>query len=275
MEIDLKKTPLSEIDLSKIDYEKSYVWRDDDKRMDYVVSIREAFGSFTKSQWKIQTSEWLYPFSNNGSHCNAPKKFTLHLFYKEVRDCPTCKHENVRYGTEPCIDCTIRYDKQVNQLTPNHWQPKESAKDEKTCENCKHSTKKNKQEPCCSCRFYSDWEANIKATPRNKDIIIEYEDLGDKVKIVKIEGVMTHDEIQKHANHSVYLEYFGGMHMFMSANKKELILVTKSIPVTTKYDIGCTISKMRFEALINFMKLSAKRLAELIKESKTVKRIEI
>jgi hypothetical protein len=228
-EIDLTKTPLSELDLSKIDHNKSYV---ETEFFNKKISTIEHY--YDDKFVIVDTANEGHHFYKNGRWVHGNGK-TLHLFYKEEKGCGNCQYICTLPYNDPCCKCD----------TINHpfWQPKEV-----------------KERPA------GEWK-QVNSHP----IIIEYQDLGDKVKIVKIEGVMTHNEIQKHANHSVYLEYFGGMHMFMSANKKELILVTKSIPVTTKYDIGCTISKMRFEALINFMKLSAKRLALLIKDSKEPK----
>jgi hypothetical protein len=233
-EIDLTKTPLSEVDLSKIDYEKSYVMFKGNKYLIIENTLKQSSYEHDFVLYSLGSKPWRgFLFYPDGKHYY--NKATIHLFYKEEKGCGNCQYICTLPYNDPCCKCD----------TINHpfWQPKEV-----------------KERPA------GEWK-QVNSHP----IIIEYQDLGDKVKIVKIEGVMTHNEIQKHANHSVYLEYFGGMHMFMSANKKELILVTKSIPVTTKYDIGCTISKMRFEALINFMKLSAKRLALLIKDSKEPK----
>jgi hypothetical protein len=227
-EIDLTKTPLSEIDLNKIDYEKSYVisWGD----TYYVKKI-----SYDKVDmiWHIYDSESVdlhYGFSNNGQHIYCPRSCTLHLFYKEEKSCNDCQYNydinGISVVLEKCISCCN------NDL----WKPKD-----------KHP------------------------------IIIEYQDLGDKVKILKIEGVMTFEEIEKHAGFHVLNQYASGCCMRMENSDDFTIRCIDGVIRFYKPSVNKGISKQEFDYLIESMKLSAKRLAELIKESKkpVVRRIEI
>jgi hypothetical protein len=236
-EIDLTKTPLSEIDLSRIDYEKSYVWRDNENRKDYVVSIGLAFSSFQTLRWNVQCLEWQYPFYMNGLHCKAPKLFTLHLFYKEVRECENCRFVYKAPNADDCYKCY------VNKNHPQ-WQPKESVKENK------------------------------------HPIVIEYQNLGDTVKIVKIEGVMTIDEIFNHAGTDILNKYTDG------EKRPSMYISDRSLWVWCKRDNqfyyhlinrGDKITKKNFYDLIDNMKLASQRLASLIKESKQpkIERIEI
>jgi hypothetical protein len=112
MEIDLKKTPLSEIDLTKIDYDKSYVEYDGAKIPIYSRDcIHREYSYWNMRGWH---------FLENGTHyAERTIHATLHLFYKEEKFCKTCKYEEVDFSYFPYSDCKIR--------EHSHWQPKESV----------------------------------------------------------------------------------------------------------------------------------------------------
>lgn len=174
-------------------------------------------------------------FLANGKNISG-RNITLHLFYKEEKDCDNCKHcivlNDVSYfNTKVCRVC-------VNQ---SHYQLSESIV--------------------------------VSANPH--PIVIEYQNLGDTVKIVKIEGVMTLNEIKKHTGDKVYLDYTSKppcMHTILNGMRIYNINNT-----SFEINIGMTIHKPLFFDYIETMKLASKRLASLIKESKEseIKRIVI
>ena len=237
MEINLKETPLSEIDLTKIDYEKSYVeCCIQPPKNNKIRGISRKGTEFTIIDGEPPYGD--FTFRNNGENFYAPNDFTLHLFYKEVRDCSTCLN---RIKTSIGFMCDA--DRCVNR---SGWQPKESVKNEKNCSN-------------------------------PHPIIIEYEDLGDTVKILKIEGVMTIDELLKHCGTDIVNKYTDG------EKRPSMHMSDGSLYVWCKKDNqfyyhlinrGDKIKKESFFDLIANMKLSAKRLASLIKKPE-IKRIEI
>jgi hypothetical protein len=92
-EIDLTKTPLSEIDLSRIDYEKSYVEYDGK-----INSIKTIKANFIEERWEVD----YWWFTNQGKHIIRPSTITLHLFYKELQDCPHCRFNDLSNDEEPC-----------------------------------------------------------------------------------------------------------------------------------------------------------------------------
>jgi hypothetical protein len=120
---------------------------------------------------------------------------------------------------------------------------------------------------------HSGWQPKESVKENKHPIVIEYQDLGDTVKILKIEGVMTVDEIKNHVGKKVLDDYFDGVHMSM--NKGFLNVKDKDGYYMT-VESSSNISKKAFNNLIETMKLASKRLASLIKESKPkIERIEI
>lgn len=233
-EIDLKVTPLSEIDLSRIDYEKSYVEYDGK-----INSIKTIKANFIEERWEVD----YWWFTNQGKHIIRPSTITLHLFYKEVKSCYMCRYLSGSRYVDPCYSCA-----NIGRSDKDNWLPKESPKPK-----------------------------TVKSNPH--PIVIEYQDLGDTVKIVKIEGVMTHEEILRHAGHSIAEMYFGhGLCMWKTGNilTVENGSETFSCKLKQIMKIGDKIEKEMFFIAIDKMERSAKRLASLIKESKPkIERIEI
>jgi hypothetical protein len=218
MEINLKETPLSEIDLSKIDYEKSYVWYENKK--DFIKNIQP----FNKS-YDVNVDDGFYLFEITGQH-SYDNGATLHLFYKQ---CSTCDDEK-----KPAYDL-----------------------------------------PCRTCVDFKSWQPK---SVNSHPIIIEYEDLGDTVKILKIEGVMTCEEIKKHCGTDILSKYTDG------EKRPSMYMDDRSLYVWCERDSqfyfhlifnGDKIKKESFSDLIDNMKLAAKRLASLIKEKPEIKRIVI
>ena len=81
-EIDLKKTPLSEIDLSKIDYEKSFIEDKDFHAKHHIKHIKSCeHGWFAE----LADNRAGFTFRNNGKDYFCPTEFILHLFYKEEK----------------------------------------------------------------------------------------------------------------------------------------------------------------------------------------------
>ena len=261
MEINLKETPLSEIDLTKIDYEKSYVWYKGKK--DFIKNIV----IYDREQYKVIISEGQYYFQNNGSHSYNPYSCTLHLFYKEVRDCSTCLN---RIKTSIGFMCDA--DRCVNR---SGWQPKKSVTEvaeSNSCPDCNHWYLSSSTYPCCLCK---DGDHFIQyETPNPHPIIIEYEDLGNTVKILKIEGVMTCNEIKKHAGVKIYDEYLATSPCIAVSDVDGGMYYHFSTDIVQTVQNGEVISKEEFNTLVETMKLSAKRLASLIKKPE-IKRIEI
>jgi hypothetical protein len=231
-EIDLTKTPLSELDLSKIDHNKSYV---ETEFFNKKISTIEHY--YDDKFVIVDTANEGHHFYKNGRWVHGIGK-TLHLFYKEEKGCGNCQYICTLPYNDPCYKCD----------TINHpfWQPKEV-----------------KERPA------GEWK-QVNSHP----IIIEYQDLGDTVKILKIEGVMTIDEIIKHAGDSVLSQYADG------EKRPSMHMSGGSLYVWCKKDNqfyyhfinhGDKIKKESFADLIDNMKLSAKRLASLIKDSKEPK----
>lgn len=234
MEIDLKKTPLSEIDLSKIDYKKSYVIYENCK---YLI-IENSIKYYEDGLYKMDSNPRRgFLFYQNGNHYY--KEATLHLFYKEDRDCETCHYSEKWRYSYPCSECST-----VTGAF-NEWIPIQPTKKQ-----------------------------------TNHDIVIEYQDLGDTVKIVKIEGVMSADEILRHAGMSVRSRYFINSSPYMYAEKDRLVIHHAGKDedfFSVSLHIGLYYDKDKFMKYVEIMKLSAKRLAKLIKDSKEpeIKRIVI
>jgi hypothetical protein len=174
-------------------------------------------------------------------------------------------------------------------INPNQ-QPKESVKEVKSCDNCgncladdRKRTRYFNVKVCKICVKQSKWIPidSVSALSVNPHpIVIEYENLGDTVKIVKIEGVMTHEEILRHAGHSIAEMYFGhGLCMWKTGNilTVENGSETFSCKLKQIMKIGDKIEKEMFFIAIDKMERSAKRLASLIKEFKEpeIKRIVI
>lgn len=233
-EIDLTKTPLSEIDLSKIDYEKSYVRFKGDKYLIIENTIKQSPYEHNFVLYAFDSKPWRgFLFYPDGKHYF--NKATLHLFYKEERECKTCE-----YAYNPFA--VIRH--------------------------------------CGNCSGYSKWmpiddcvENQIEPKAKNP-IIIEYQDLGDKVKIVKIEGVMSYEEIRKHVDSSVAEKYSDGSPYMLYAKYDKAVGIYSMINGNLnmrEIKIGKEIRKQLFFDAIESMKLSAKRLAQLIKDSKEPK----
>jgi hypothetical protein len=262
-EIDLKKTPLSEIDLTKIDYEKSYVMDEDRKHKINRIMYSEKNDKWNVYEYSYDYGDNAFWFSGTGRHRIYPKNFSLHLFYKEgvrTQSCKGCKHEYGIVDQSPCYGC-LDADKWILR----NWQPKESVKESNIPEH--------------------KW---VKRLLNPHPIIIEYQDLGSSVKIVKIEGVMTIEDIRSHAGRSVTNEYFlyaPNMNMFeRSFIKKDTlcdgktgVYIREDIHNPLELTIGDAFPKQDFLKLIETMKLASKRLASLIKESKQpkIERIEI
>jgi hypothetical protein len=237
MEIDLTKTPLSEIDLSKINYEKSYVMFKGNKYLIIENTLKQSSYEHDFVLYSLDSKPWRgFLFYPDGKHYY--NKATIHLFYKEEKGCGNCQYICTLPYNDPCYKCD----------TINHpfWQPKEV-----------------KERPA------GEWK-QVNSHP----IIIEYQDLGDTVKILKIEGVMTIDEIIKHAGDSVLSQYADG------EKRPSMHMSGGSLYVWCKKDNqfyyhfinhGDKIKKESFADLIDNMKLSAKRLASLIKDSKEPK----
>jgi len=236
-EINLKVTPLSEIDL-RIDYEKSYVM--DNGFKEKIKEIRLSKDGLDKENVCLYTIEMgmgnrvFYP---NGKHYYG--LYTLHLFYKDEKQCDTCGN---------CLVDSIKRERYFNIKV------------------CKICVKQSKWIPIDSVSALS-----VNPHP----IVIEYQDLGDTVKIVKIEGVMTLNEIKKHTGDKVYLDYTSKppcMHAILNGMRIYNINNT-----SFEINIGMTIHKPLFFEIIETMKLASKRLALLIKESKRpkIERIEI
>ncbi|MFA5434239.1 MAG: hypothetical protein WC319_15445 [Candidatus Paceibacterota bacterium] len=237
-EIDLKVTPLSEIDLERIDYEKSYVVSCNNN----IQVTKIIYNEDNKKTWNIHTEEaafTTYHFNNNGRHMYNPEGCTLHLFYKELRDCENCRFTDSSNDEEPCKSCE-----------GSNWQPIE--------------------EISISKGWMSSTGVCVKSNPH--PIVIEFQNLGDTVKIVKIEGVMAGDEIKTHAGKKVLDDYFIGAHMFFN---KGLLIVKDKDGYYMAVESNMKISKKAFLNLIETMKLASKRLAELIKETPKIERIEI
>ena len=241
-EIDLKKTPLSEIDLSKIDYEKSYV---EVKHLNNICDLGILGIMYDDGFYKANDRlDNVHHFKKNGQYRHGNEK-TLHLFYKEEKRCGNC--DNLipfgGYGIGMC-------NHQETCNNQSHWQPKESVSQHSKC----------------------IWDSSDK-----HPIIIEYQDLGDKVKILKIEGVMTFEEIEKHAGFHVLNQYASGCCMRMENSDDFTIRCIDGVIRFYKPSVNQGMPKQEFDYLIESMKLSAKRLAELIKESKKpeIKRIVI
>ena len=207
-EIDLKKTPLSEIDLSRIDYEKSYVEYDGK-----INSIKTIKANFIEERWEVDC--WW--FTNQGKHIIRPSTVTLHLFYKEVKSCYMCRYLSGSRYVDPCYSCA-----NIGRSDKDNWQPKESPKEARDCNTCKHLIVSRYFQPCRSCSQILMGGTKDKWTPAEQSvknphpIVIEYENLGDTVKITKIEGVMTVDEIKNHVGKKVLDDYFDGVHMSMN-----------------------------------------------------------
>jgi hypothetical protein len=239
-EIDLTKTPLSELDLSKIDYNKSYV---ETEFFNKKISTIEHY--YDDKFDIVDTANEGHHFYKNGRWVHGIGK-TLHLFYKEEKGCGNCQYICTLPYNDPCCKCD----------TINHpfWQPKEV-----------------KERPA------GEWK-QVNSHP----IIIEYQDLGDKVKILKIEGVMSADEIEEHAGRDVLLKYANvAPSMMKTIIHENVVVVCGNSNVGNRYPrtlyIGEEKDKNAFFDAIENMKLSAKRLAELIKEFKKteIKRIVI
>jgi len=242
-EIDLKVTPLSEIDLERIDYEKSYVVSCNNN----IQVTKIIYNEDNKKTWNIHTEEaafTTYHFNNNGRHMYNPEGCTLHLFYKELRDCENCRFTDSSNDEEPC-----------KSYEGSNWQPIE--------------------EISISKGWISSTGVCVKSNPH--PIVIEFQNLGDTVKIVKIEGVMSYDDIEKHAGMSVRKLYFTNSSPFMYAEKDRLVIhhVGKSDDFfSVSLHIGLYYNKDKFMKYVETMKLASKRLASLIKDSK-IERIEI
>ena len=233
-EIDLTKTPLSEIDLSRIDYEKSYVEWDGTK-----MNMR-GFNHVSKQDDYWCMDGW--HFLANGKNISG-RNITLHLFYKDEKQCDTCGN---------CLVDSIKRERYFNIKV------------------CKICVKQSKWIPIDSVSALS-----VNPHP----IVIEYQDLGDTVKIVKIEGVMTYEEIKKHTSIDLFTEYttVGGRQPYMySWENRNYIMVYCQNYHLMKIIIGEKYQKQTFFEIIETMKLASKRLASLIKESKPkIERIEI
>ena len=237
-EIDLKKTPLSEIDLSKIDYEKSYV---EVKHLNNICDLGILGIMYDDGFYKANDRlDNVHHFKKNGQYRHGNEK-TLHLFYKEEKRCGNCGNliPFGGYGIDMC-----NHQQACNNQS--HWQPKELVRQDK------------------------------------HPIVIEYQDLGDKVKILKIEGVMTHDDIIKYAGQEVYETYISThvdnfASMFNCGGFVNVFWTDHKRFCGQAIQVGEKIDKSQFNKTIHYMKLSAKRLAELIKESKKpeIKRIVI
>lgn len=231
MEIDLKKTPLSEIDLSRIDYEKSYVMFKGNKYLIIENTLKQSSYEHDFVLYSLDSKPWRgFLFYPDGKHYY--NEATLHLFYKEERECKTCEHAYNPFAV-------IRH--------------------------------------CGNCSGYSKWmpiddcvENQIEPKAKNP-IIIEYQDLGSSVKIVKIEGVMTCNEIKKHAGVKIYDEYVQNSPCIAISDFDGVMYYLFSTNPLQTIKSGQVILKEQFEILIETMKLSAKRLAQLIKDSKEPK----
>lgn len=270
MEIDLKKTPLSEIDLSKIDYEKSYVIH---KNCKYLI-IDNSIEYFEDGLYKMNSNPRRgFLFYPNGNHYY--KEATIHLFYKEVRECKTCEYAYNPFAViRHCGECS-GYSKwiPIDEGVEKPIKPKESVtKKVEACTRCIHLSCNRINEPCCSCnklpygvRNNYEWVQE----PNPHPIIIEYQDLGDTVKIVKIEGVMNSLNIITHAGDRVYQEYMSGSPCMISRNNGVSVFWKVDRNLVSEFLIaGATYSKQHIFDVVNQMKLSAKRLAQLIKDSK-------
>jgi len=63
-----------------------------------------------------------------------------------VKDCDTCKYEELKREEEPCNDC---YDEEYH----DNWESKD-----KDCYNCKYEDLEFEEEPCCSCNWKDKWQ---------------------------------------------------------------------------------------------------------------------
>ena len=76
-EIDLTKTLLSEIDLERVDYEKSYIeLNNNPEKIMRIKKLDDGRYRFSTNGYNIG-----WTFLNNGKHQYNPQTVTLHLFY--------------------------------------------------------------------------------------------------------------------------------------------------------------------------------------------------
>jgi hypothetical protein len=238
MEINVKETPLSEIDLSKIDYEKSYVHLKIGggyPNMEFKIYVIDINAHKDSAIIKTNSLCQFYWFNLDGTPIRDDR-FSLHLFYKEARNCNNCNNFIPFDGNKIGI-CT----RQATCNSQSTWQPKKAV--------------------------------NL------HPIIVEYEDLGDTVKILKIEGVMNSDEIYAHAGKDTAKKYFNGYPnmYFLKQNVGNIFINVREHKYSSRIlEIGGTIPKQSLFDVVDLIKLSTKRLASLIKDKKPeIKRIVI